>query len=73
MTIRIMPDFPHTPLKAHLWRLSCSAETLGAGLAVPLLAFGPATLAWQMAIVVVALVAAASCDRVVPVPRSAAG
>ena len=63
MTARLMPDLPHTPLQARLLRLSYPMAALGAGLAVPLLALGPATMAGTMVILVAALMVAASCDR----------
>jgi len=63
MTMRIMPDLLQPPLKAQLLRLSSLAAALGAGLAVPFIAFGPATMAGALAVLVLALVAAASCDR----------
>ena len=63
MTARLMPDLPHAPLQARLLRLSYPVAALSAGLAVPLLALGPATLAGTMVILVAALMVAASCDR----------
>lgn len=63
MTTRTMPDLPHTPFQAQLLRLSSLAAALGTGLAVPLVALGPATMAGAMTILVVSLVVAASCDR----------
>ncbi len=58
-----MPDLPHPPSKAQLLHLSSLAAALGTGLAAPLVALGPATMAGAMAILVVALVVAAICDR----------